>query len=165
MEDFYEIFAELSVALAGFAGVVGSFSKFRVVPEAVSLRVRFLVSVALTVLVGSLLPPVLMAVGLPEMIAIRVCALVFAICITVMAVWAWPKLKPLQRAGLIKTQVPTKIMYAVACPYVVALLIVAAGGFGIYAPSIYLGALFLGIASCCWYFILLIFSIDIGRNE
>ncbi len=44
LEDFYQIFAELSVAFAGFAGVVGAFSKFRVVPEAIALRVRFLVT-------------------------------------------------------------------------------------------------------------------------
>ncbi len=165
LEDFYQIFAELSVAFAGFAGVVGAFSKFRVVPEAVALRVRFLVTMALTVLVGSLLPPVLIAIGFPESVAIRVCAFFIAICMTGVTVWAWRGLRPLQRAGLIKTQIPSAIMYAIVCPFIIALSIVAVGGLAPHAASIYLGALFAGIASCCWYFILRMFSIDIGRRD
>lgn len=165
LKDFYQIFAELSVALAGFAGVVGAFSKFRVVAEAITLRVRFLVTVALTVLIGSLLPPVLTTLRVSEIITIRVSAFILAICISLVAVWGWRKLRPLQRAGLIRTQIGTAIMYAIGCPFIIALLIVAAGGLAIHAAKIYLGALFMGIVSCCWYFILLIFSIDIGQRD
>ena len=165
LEDFYQIFAELSVAFAGFAGVVGAFSKFRVVPEAIALRVRFLVTLALTVLIGSILPPVLIAVRVSEVVTTRVSAFVLATCITLMAVWAWPKLRSLQRAGLIHTQIATAIMYAVWCPINIALFVVAAGGLAAHAAAIYLGALFFGIVSCCWLFVLLMFTIDIGRRD
>ena len=164
LEDFYQIFAELSVAFAGFAGVVGAFGKFRVVPEAIALRVRLLVTVALTVLIGSILPFVLSAIGITEHVAIRVSAFIIGICTTSVGVWAWRGLRSLQRAGLIHTQIATAIMYAVWCPIIIALLVVAAGGLVPQAAAIYLGGMFFGIVSCCWLFILLMFAIDIGKR-
>ena len=165
LEDFYQLFAELSVAFAGFAGVVGAFSKFRVVAEAIALRVRFLVSVALTVLIASLLPPVLLALRVSEVVTLRVSAFFVAICLTIVSVWAWRSFRPLQRAGLINTQLATAIVYAIAIPFVVALWIVASGGFAAHAASIYLATLLVGIVSCCYYFILLMFAIDIGQKD
>jgi len=164
LEDLYQIFAELSVAFAGFAGVVGAFSKFRVVPEAVALRVRFLVAIALGVLVGSILPFVLIALGITEHVAIRVSAFIIGICTTSVGVWAWRGLRPLQRAGLIHTQAVTALMYVVACPVIVGYFVVAAGGLVPQAAAIYLGGMFFGIVSCCWLFLLLIFTIDIGKR-
>ena len=165
LEDFYQIFAELSVAFAGFAGVVGAFSKFRVVPEVIALRVRFLVTVALIVLIGSLLPPVLTTLPVSENVTMRVSAFVIAICMSLVFVWSWRKFRPLQRAGLIHTQIATAIMYAVVCPFIIALWVVAAGGLASNAAAIYLAALFMGVVSCCWYFILLMFAIDIGQRD
>lgn len=165
LEEFYEIFAELSVALAGFAGVVGAFSKFRVVPEAVNLRVRFLVSMALTVLIGSIVPPVLLALGVTEPVSMRVSAFVVAACASSLAVYAWTRLRRLQRAGLIHTQIVTAILYAIGGPFIVALWIVALGGLTTHAATIYVAALLTGLVSCCWYFIQLIFTVDIGGRE
>ena len=165
LEDFYHLFAELSVAFAGFAGVVGAFSKFRVVPEATALRVRFLIVVALTVLIGSILPPVLVAIHVSEVVTLRVSALVIGICFALTLVWAWRSIRPLQRAGLIHTQAITVIMYVLGCPLVAGYFVVAAGGLATHAAAIYLGGLFFGIVCCCWYFILLMFSVDIGRRD
>ena len=165
LEDFYQIFAELSVAFAGFAGVVGAFSKFRVAQEAITLRVRFLILVALTVLIGSILPPVLVAINVSEVVTIRVSALVMGICIAPVLVWAWRSLRPLQRAGLIQTQTITVIIYILAGPLVIGYFVVAAGGLPTLAAAIYLGGLFFGIVCCCWYFVLLMFSVDIGRRD
>lgn len=165
LEQFYEIFAEISVAFAGFAGVVGAFSKFRVVPEAISLRIRFLVSVALTVLIGSILPPVLLALQISDAVTMRVSALFLGLCIFLLAVYAWRELRPLQRAGLIRTQFVTAVLYAIGIPFIFALTVVAAGGWAAHAAQIYLGALVAGLVSCCWYFIQIIFTVDIGRRE
>jgi hypothetical protein len=165
LTEFYEIFAEISVAFAGFAGVVGAFSKFRVVPEAIALRVRFLVSVALTVLIGSILPPVLLALQISDTVTIRVSALFLDLCITLLAVYAWRELRPLQRAGLIRTQFITAVLYAIGIPFIFALAVVAAGGWAAHAAQIYLAALAAGLVSCCWYFIQLMFTVDIGRRD
>ena len=165
LEEFYEIFAEISVAFAGFAGVVGAFSKFRVVPEAVTLRVRFLVSMALTVLIGSIVPPVLLALRVSQPVTMRVSAFIIAACVLFVSVYAWRGLRPLQRAGLIHTQIVTAIMYAICIPFIGVLFVIAMGGLTSYAATIYVAALLIGLISCCWYFIQLIFTVDIGRRD
>ena len=45
--DLLQTIAEISIAFAGFAGVVAAFGKFRLAPEAALFRIRLMVVVAL----------------------------------------------------------------------------------------------------------------------
>ena len=165
LKDLYLIFAELSVAFAGFVGIVAAFSTFHAPREVVALRVRFLVVVAMSVLIGSILPFVLIALGTAEHAAIRVSALAVGVGIALICVWSWRIFGPLQRAGLVKTQVASSLLYTVSGAVIFGYSIVVAGRLADQAAAIYLGGLFFGIIMCCWYFILLMFAIDIGKRS
>jgi hypothetical protein len=53
------LYAQLAVAVAGFAGVIGAFSQFRMHAEATAFRVRSMVSLAIGEMIFALLPIVL----------------------------------------------------------------------------------------------------------
>jgi hypothetical protein len=163
--DLLLTLAQIFIAFAGFAGVVAAFSHFRLAPEATAYRVRLMVAVALLMLLGSLLPLVFEATGMSAEGVTRLSASFLASGGIAIGLWAWQRLRPLYRAGLLNTQLITTVWYATTAMLVLGLFGVGAGFSQALAPAMYLGALFFGIVLCSYYFFMLMLAIELGKRD
>ena len=73
-----ETVAEVSVAFAGFAGIVSVFGRSRIDPEVRMWRIRVMILTSLVTLLFALLPAALLESGLPHKSAWRTSALLLS---------------------------------------------------------------------------------------
>jgi hypothetical protein len=139
---FLQTIAQVSIGLAGFAGVIAAFSKFKIAAKAVTYRVRLMVVLSLLTMLLSLLPFLLLEFGLSEECTWRVATGVFGVSAIPLLAWTWIGLRPLYKAGLLHTQPITAIQYTVGAVLIVALFASAAGFTGPLAAAVYLSGLF-----------------------
>ena len=163
--DYLQLFAQLYIAIAGFAGIIAAFGTFNIAPEVITFRVRFLVTVALFGLIMSLLPAFPSLYGAPETDALRISSLLFAMGFFGIVIATWRILSPLYKTGLIHTQMFSAVLYFFAFCEAIALIVVAAGLLPQFAWGIYLSGLLYGLVLCSNYFVMMMFSADIGKGR
>jgi len=162
--ELLQTIAQISIAFAGFAGVVAAFSKFRLAPEAAIFRVRLMVVVALVTLLFSLFPFLPPKFGLSASASWRLSAFLLGIIIFSLSLWSWSDLRPLYQAGLLKTQKITAAWYLFSALLIVALFLSASGLINSIAPAIYLTGLFFGLALCSFYFVMLMIDVELEKK-
>jgi len=156
-----QVFAQVFIAFAGFAGVIAAFSSIRLSPEVTTFRVRSLVAVALFALFAALFPFLPPAFGASEYNTMRIAAIPVAIAMVGISYWIWRQSLPLYRAGVLDTRRFALLEYVIAATFATVFVAVAAGRLVELAPAIYLAALFFGLALCCYYFVLVILAVEL----
>jgi len=159
--DLLLTIAEISIAFAGFASVVAAFSRFRLEAEAAIFRVRLMVIVSLSTLLFALLPLLPPKFGASEAASWQISAMIIAVIIIALSLWAWRRLKPLYSIGLIHTQKITAVWYTCTAILIAGLIASAVGLLAELAPAIYLSTLFFGLVLCSFYFIMLIAAVSL----
>lgn len=162
--DLLRTIAQISIAFAGFAGVIAAFGRFHIAPEVTVFRVRMMVGIALVTLLYSLLPFLPTAFGLSESYSWRISAALFGIGLVAMYARTWTRLKPLFRAGLLDTQKHAIVVYLIGATLIVALLASATARVAPYAPALYVTGLFFGLAMSSYYFIMLMIAVELDRE-
>jgi hypothetical protein len=119
--DLLRTIAQISIAFAGFAGVIAAFGRFHLAPEVTVFRVRMMVGVALVTLLYSLAPFPPMALGLSESYNWRISAALLGTGLVAFYARTWTRLKPLFRAGLLDTQKHAIVVYSIGAMQIVAL--------------------------------------------
>lgn len=152
-------YAQLSIAFAGFAGVIGAFSRFTVASTVVAFRVRGMVVLALITLSYSLAPFAPAGFGVPTDIVWRMsCGFAFTVGAVAIPVFAL-KVLPLFRQRLLHTQWVNYAWYAIG---VAALAANAAAVTGLI-PGAAAGVHFLTLmyltVVCAYNFVMLIMSV------
>ena len=163
--DLLEILAQVFIAFAGFAGVIAAFSTIRLSPEATAFRVRALVTVALFSLVASLVPFLAGAFNALEATVVRVSAFVAALEMSVFALWAIRQLLLLYSARLLDTQIYAALLMCVGLLAILALFAVSGGLLQEVAGAVFLSGLFLNVVLCSYYFIMVIFAVEIKTQR
>lgn len=158
------IYAQLGVGFAGFAGVIGSFSKFRIHAEATAFRVRAMVTLALMEALFSLLPMLVAGFGPSDAGTWRISALVLAIAGTGAAVVMARQASRLYRMGrLIRW---AAYVLCATCALLVAPLYATAAGLGEgYAQAFYFAFMFFGMVVCAYHFIMLMIAVRLDESE
>ena len=113
-KSLLQIFAQVFIAFAGFAGVIAAFSTIRLSPEVTAFRVRSLVAVALFSLFAALLPFLPEEFGASGTNAIRIASAPVAVGIVGLSIWIWRQSIPLYKAGILDTQIYAILEYTIA---------------------------------------------------
>ena len=154
-------YAQLGVAFAGFAGVIGAFSRFRIHPEATAFRVRAMVAIALMEVACSLAPAMIAGFATSEIVAWRVSSGLAAFAgITLMIVLARQS-RVLFRTDKLDTKVS---FYPLVSAYTLVTLPLFATALGFaerYTVAVYFGQLFFGMLLCSFYFIMLMIAVKL----
>ena len=160
-----EILSQVFIAFAGFAGVIAAFSTIRLSPEATIFRVRALVAVALFSLVASLLPLILGAFNISEVANVRISALVFGLGMSGIVLWAGRRLLSLYSARLLDTQIYAVVLFSIGAFAILALIVVSGGLLREIAGAVYMSGLFLNLVLCSYYFIMVIFAVELKTTK
>lgn len=158
-------FAQLGVGFAGFAGVIGAFSRLRVHPQATVFRIRALVAVGLAEVIFTLLPNLLAAFGIAEALLWRIVAVLLAVSCTVLLAVLARAIQRLYRSHLVHTQIATWLLEGCAAILIVALYGAALGPFAQQAFGICLATMFFGAVLASHYFLMLVIAIRLDRDE
>ena len=164
-KDLLEILAQIFIAFGGFSGVIAAFSTIRLSPGATVFRVRALVIVALFSLVASILPFLVVAFSTSEAVALRICAFLLGVGICGVGLWVGRQLSLLYSARLLDTQLYAAMLCIVAAPIVVGLFAVSGGLPYEMGAAIYLSGLFFGLVLCSYYFVMVIFAVEIRSRK
>ncbi len=162
-DEVLQLYAQLFVALAGFAGIIAAFNTFSVAPEATAFRVRFLVAVALFSLIASVLPMYPPLYGAPEIASLRISSFVAAAGLCGIAVANWRAVRGLFKSGVLHTQSLAIVLYVGAAVQAIGLVAVAAGLLPHFGWAIYLTFLLFSIVVCSYYFVMMMLAADIGK--
>jgi hypothetical protein len=157
-------YAQVSIAFAGFAGVIGAFSRFRVDQRVVAFRVRGMVSIGLTALIVSLAPTAPGLFNLEEALCWRIAAGGFAVLATLLFVVLLRQVLPLFRAGLLRTQAINVVWYSLAAIMIAMMAGIAAGRFAGAAPGLYFLALFFMLILCVYNFLMMILAVQLDNR-
>lgn len=163
--ELLEILAQVFIAFAGFAGVIAAFSTIRLSPEATAFRLRALVAVALFSLVVSLLPFLVGAFGASDVASVRISAFVAALGMSGFTVWVIRELLALYSARLLDTQVYAVLLIGVGVLAIFALFAVSVGLLEEKASAVYLCGLFINLVLCSYYFIMVIFAVEMKTTK
>lgn len=152
--------AQIAVAFAGFAGVIGAFSQFTTHPRVTAFRVKGMVAISLFALISSLAP--IFAAALVSDVATiwRASAAVIAALGAGLFASLLREVTPLFQEQLLKTEAINIIWYGVSAASIVVLVCIAAGlvpmqkGADAYAASI----VFM-LVLCAYNFLMLILSV------
>jgi hypothetical protein len=158
------IYAQLGVGFAGFAGVIGAFSKFRIHIEATVFRVRAMVALALMEVLFSLLPMLVAGFGVADETAWRICAALLATAgLAALAVMA-PQARRLYQLGrLLRT---AAYVLCAACAMLIAPLYATGFGFAPgFAVSCYFAFLFFGMVVCAYHFFMVMVAVRLDESE
>jgi hypothetical protein len=158
------IYAQLAVGFAGFAGVIGSFSKFRIHAEATAFRVRAMVTLALLLAIFSLLPMLVAGFGMAEPTTWRICAGVLAVVAAVAVAIMARQASVLYRVGRLMKWA-AYILSAIAASLIVPLFAAALGLLGGYAQACYFALMFFALVVCAYHFILLMVAVRLDDSE
>ncbi|MCR5877473.1 hypothetical protein [Phenylobacterium sp. J367] len=157
-------YSQVAVGFAGFAGVIGAFSRFRMHAEATAFRVRAMVATALMEVLFALLPPLVGAFGLPEALVWRICDGVLAVAGTgLLVVMAW-QASILYRVGRLMRNA-AYVLCAVAVVLIVPLYVAACGLWDAQAAALYMAMLFFGMVLCAYHFLLLMVAVQLDDSE
>lgn len=157
-------YSQVAVGFAGFAGVIGAFSRFRMHAQATAFRVRAMVGVALLEVIFSLLPPLVAGFGAGEALTWRICAGLLAVTTTGLLAVMVRQASVLYRVGRLMRNA-AYLLSAVGVVVIVPLYATAAGLTGTLAPATYFAMLFFGMALCSYHFILLMVAVQLDESE
>jgi hypothetical protein len=158
------IYAQLAVGFAGFSGVIGSFSRFRIHAEATAFRVRAMVTLALMEAIFALLPSLITGFGVREATAWRIAGALLAVAASVAVVIMARQASILYRVGrLMKTA--AYILCALALTVIVPLGATVAGLASRLTEACYFAVLFFGMVVCAYHFIMLMVAVKLDESE
>lgn len=157
-------YSQVAVGFAGFAGVIGAFSRFRMHAQATAFRVRAMVGVALMEVIFSLLPPLVSGFGAGEALTWRICAGLLAVVTTGLLLVMVRQASILYRVGRLMRNA-AYLLSAVGVVVIVPLYATAAGVTGSRAPATYFAMMFFGMALCSYHFILLMVAVQLDESE
>ena len=155
------VFAQVAVALAGFASLIAFLGNLSSGPRHQIQRNRLLgmVRVALMATVFSLLPVVIFAQGVTEETAWRVSAVFFSLAHAAITVVAWRRTLWARREKL-----PTPVPFIAPTATLALLAIVLAAALPTWSAGLYLGGLFLVlVVSGALFFSLIVTFLDRGE--
>jgi hypothetical protein len=158
------IYAQLGVGFAGFAGVIGAFSRFRIHIEATVFRVRAMVALALMEVLFSLLPMLVAGFGVADEIAWRISAGVLATAGLIAMLIMAPQARRLYQIGrLMRT---AAYVLCVVCALLIAPLYLGAFGVApLSAMSAYFAFLFFGMIVCAYHFFMVMVAVRLDESE
>lgn len=158
------IYAQMAIGFAGFAGVIGAFSRFRMHAEATAFRVRAMVALALMEAVFSLLPSLVAGFGLPAESAWRTSGGLLAVCSTGAMLIMARQARILYRVGhLMRTA--AYVLCAVAVIVIAPLAAAVLGVWTRLVEPLYFTVLFFGMVVCAYHFILLMVAVRLDDQE
>jgi hypothetical protein len=159
-----QIYAQLAVGFAGFAGVIGAFSRFRIHAQATAFRVRAMVGIALMEVVFSLLPPLISAFGATQADTWRISCGVLAGLSSILLVVLVRQASILYRVGRLFRRA-AYVLALVAVMLIGPLYAVAAGALPDHAAAIYFAMLFFGMVMCAYHFTMLMAAIELDESD
>ena len=158
------IYAQLGVGFAGFAGVIGAFSKFRIHIEATVFRVRAMVALALMEVLFSLLPMLVAGFGVADEMAWRISAAVLASAGLAALLIMAPAARRLYQLGrLLRTA--AYVLCVVCAILIVPLYLTAFGVRPRFAISAYFTYLFFGMIVCAYHFFMVMVAVRLDDSE
>lgn len=159
-EAFFLAMAQIAVAFAGFAGVIGAFSRFTTNARVVAFRVRTMVALSLHALMIALVPFALAAVGMSSEWVWRASCGYAAIQATVVQCVLIAQGVPLFRERLLKTGYINLVWNVAGALVVVLLYFIAFGALSAAAAAkIYVAAIVYVVLVCAYSFLMLILSV------
>jgi hypothetical protein len=161
---FLQALAQIAVAFAGFAGVIGAFSRFSTDVRVTAFRVRGMVALSLAALLIALAPFAAEAFGAtPELAWRGVCGFA-ALVAALLFASLLKQVMLLFREKLLHTQALNVLWYGLAGVMIASLGAVTLGILPLeQAWSIYaLGVIFL-IVLCAYNFLMIILSVSLDR--
>lgn len=158
------IYAQLGVGFAGFAGVIGAFSKFRIHAEATAFRVRAMVTLALLLAIFSLLPMLVAGFGASEAATWRISGGALAVVATVAVAIMARQASVLYRMGRLMKWA-AYLLATIATLLILPLYASAAGYAGAYASAFYFALMFFALIVCAYHFILLMIAVQLDEGE
>jgi hypothetical protein len=159
-----QTYGQLAVGFAGFAGVIGVFSRFRIHPQATAFRIRAMVVIAVTEVVFSLAPTMIARFGISETTTWRVSAGTAAVVGTAVMLVVVRHLRRLYRAGHLKTQVFSYVFVAAYAAMTLPLFAAALGYAQRYTAALYFAQLFFGMVVCSYYFVMLMIAVRLDDS-
>jgi hypothetical protein len=154
-----ELLAEVSIALAGFSGVVlilgrrssGHLSALE------RRRLGFLLETTLGVFFLSLTPLVISAAGVPPQLNLRICsAAMLGLAVSLGVLWFIRNARLSDEESARRVRPLEAIVWALFVPESVCLLVVAFGAWGRFAMAIYLAGLTAFLLGAAFQFYLLL---------
>ena len=158
------VYAQLAVGLAGFAGVIGAFSHFRIHAQATAFRVRAMVVLALMEALFSLLPQLIAAYGATEAQTWRIAAGLAAVLASAAVVVLFRQAGVLYRVGRLMRGAAYLLCVA-AVGLILPLVATAAGFWPGYAAPSYFALMFFGVFVCSYHFVMLMVAVRLEENE
>ena len=159
-----QIYAQLAVGFAGFAGVIGAFSRFRIHAQATAFRVRAMVGIALMEVVFSLLPPLVASFGATQADTWRISCGVLAAVSSILLVVLVRQASILYRVGRLFRRA-AYVLALVAVLLIGPLYAVAGGALGDRAAAIYFAMLFFGMVMCAYHFTMLMAAVELDESD
>ncbi len=161
IEGFLLAMAQIAVAFAGFAGVIGAFSRFTTDARAVTFRVRAMVALSLHALLMAIAPFALAAFDLAPEAAWRVACGYAALQAIIVSAALVMQGMPIFREKLLRTaylNLAWNLIGAVVIGFLGAVTIALLSAD--IAPRLYVAAIAYVVFLCAYNFLMLIFSID-----
>jgi len=158
------IYAQLGVGFAGFAGVIGAYSRFRIHVEATVFRVRAMVALALLEVMFSLLPHLIAGFGASEAVTWRISAGLLATGGAAAVLIMAPQARLLYRVGRLMRNA-AYVLCVVAALLIAPLYATAAGFAPGYARACYFAFLFFGMIVCAYHFFMVMVAVRLDASE
>jgi uncharacterized membrane protein YdfJ with MMPL/SSD domain len=162
--DLLIAIAQISIAFAGFSGVIASFSKFRLHADVTRFRVQLIVVAGLSTVIFSLLPFLPALFGVDEELGWRLCCAVLFVVGVVFPYFAVKRARELYRAGLLHTQAFTIVYNLIGVAITAALFFSAAGPLSHLGAAVYITSLVFTLFLCAYYFFMQMFAIDLDAK-
>lgn len=159
-----QIYAQVAVGFAGFAGVIGAFSKFRIHAQATAFRVRAMVGIALAEVIFAFLPSLIAGFGVSEAMTWRIACGAMAVISTGLLAVLVRQASILYRMGRL-FRLAAYVLAAVAVVIIGPLYASAAGAMGGYEPAIFFAMLFFGMVMCAYHFIMLMIAVELDESD
>ena len=158
-----ELFAEISIGLVGFAGVVSALGRSRLPAPIRSFRISALLLYSVTALGGSLFPIVLLNYGVKATAAWVASAVALVFAQLAIVAWAARVVPPLVRSR----HLPTPLALVISSIYPVATLYLIYGIFWDQQSlfAIYPAVLLCSLSLSVFHFFMLVVSIQTGDQD
>lgn len=158
------VYAQLAVGFAGFAGVIGAFSRFRMHALATAFRVRAMVALAMMEAIFSLLPMLVGGFGVSETVTWRICGGLLAVCGGVAVAIMAPQAAILYRVGRLM-RAAAYVLCVAAVAVLGPLFATAVGVMPAYAEACYFAAMFFGMVVCAYHFMMVMIAVRLDDSE
>jgi hypothetical protein len=158
------VYAQIAVGFAGFSGVIGAFSRFRIHAEATAFRVRAMVVLALMEAVFSLLPTVIAGYGVSEQSTWRIAGGLLGVAGAVAVMVMARQASRLYRIGRL-IRWAAYVLCALALATIVPLLAMAAGIGVRHVTAGYFTVMFCGVVVCAYHFVMLMIAVRLDETE